>query len=122
MRTQAQSGSDQSQLWQGCCWHPFIKDLCRYSSLSCCDLPCAFHDLCFDTSLTRELKQPGGRPPSLCKHLLSLYRNSTSQNRLRINSSRHNIWFPWLVFSRPCPSQLRGHLSEYTCSSPFFHI
>lgn len=91
----------QAQLreWQGWCWHPFIKGLCTHSSPSCCDLPCAFHDLCFDASPTRELKQPGRGPPSLCKHLLSLHRNSTPQNRRRISSSSHNICFPSLVFS-----------------------
>lgn len=32
----------------------------------------------------------------------------------RINSSRHNIWFPTLLFSRPWHSQLRGHLMVST--------
>lgn len=54
---------------------------------------------CFETSPNRELKQPGRGHPSLFQHLLPLHRNLTSQNRPRINSSRHNMLFPTLIIS-----------------------
>lgn len=42
--------------------------------------------------------------------MLSLHRNSTSQNRQRINNSRQSRWFSTL--SKPWHSQLQGHLTK----------
>lgn len=119
MGTQALSGSLHASSWQGCSLHPFVKGPHRHSLPLHCVHLCFLWSLLWSLSQDKEHKHVWERTSkSLQTPMLSLHRNSSSQNRDSISSSKHNIWFPTLLFSRPWHSQLQGHWSA-SSSLPF---
>lgn len=113
MGTQAPSGSAHPSSWQGCFLHPKAHTDTVY--LHAVITSAFLWSLLWSLSQDKELKHVWERTSkSLQTPMLSLHRNCTSQNRESISSSKHNIWFLTLLFSRPWHSQLQGHWSAST--------